>query len=268
MLSRGEMIRVTQQKSELTVVSQDPQSEWATRERGRFATTHWSAVLEAGKGHSSAASVALEGLCCTYWYPLYAFVRRRGYSAEDAEDLTQAFFERLLQKDYVKLADPARGKFRSFLLSALKNFLTNEWSRSTRQKRGGKCAQVSWDRHGAEQRYSLEPVDTMDPEKIFEKQWAITLLEQVLAQLKQEQREAGRECFFEAVKGWLWGDRGTIGYAELAGQLRLTEAAVKAAVHRLRLRFRELLREEIGRTVATPLEVQEELTGLMAALRG
>lgn len=234
----------------------------------QFTTTHWSAVLEAGKGDSPAAAAALEELCRAYWYPLYAFVRRQGHSPEEAEDLTQSFFERLLEKDYLRLADPERGRFRSFLLSALKNFLTNEWTRSTRQKRGGGCAPVSWDRESAEHRYGMEPVDRLTPEKIFEKQWAITVLEQVLGRLQQEEIAAGHECFFQEVKGWLWGDKGDTGYAELAGQLGLTESALKAAVHRLRLRYRELLREEIGRTVATPLEVQEELEGLMAALRG
>jgi RNA polymerase sigma-70 factor (ECF subfamily) len=234
----------------------------------QFTTTHWSAVLEAGRGGSAAASAALEELCRTYWYPLYAYVRRQGHSPVEAEDLTQSFFERLLEKDYVKLADPARGKFRSFLLSALKNSLTNEWVRARREKRGGGCIAVSWDRENAEQRYSMEPVDQMTPEKIFAKQWAISLLEHVLDRLKQEQVAGGRERLFEEVKGWLWGDKGTMGYAELAGQLGLTESALKAAVHRLRLRYRELLREEIGRTVATPLEIQEELEGLMAALRG
>ncbi len=233
----------------------------------QFTTTHWSAVLEAGKGDSPAASAALEELCRTYWYPLYAFVRRQGHSPEEAEDLTQGFFERLLEKDYVKLADPERGKFRSFLLFALKNYLTNEWARSTRQKRAGGHPLISLDQAGAEHRYQSETVDQESPEKLFEKHWAVTLLQQVLARLQQEQMEAGRERFFEEVKGWLWGDKGTMGYAQLAGQLGLTEPALKAAVHRLRLRYRELLREEIGRTVATPLEVQEELEGLMAALR-
>ena len=234
---------------------------------GVFATTHWSAVLEAGKGDSPAAAAALGELCRGYWYPLYAFIRRQGHSPEEAEDLTQGFFARLLEKDYVKLADPQRGKFRSFLLFALKNFLKNEWARATRQKRGGVSVPVSWDRESAEHRYGLEPVDQMTPETIFEKQWAIALLERVLVRLKGEQKEAGRERLFEEVKGWLWGDKGVMGYAELAGQLGLTEPALKSAVHRLRLRFRELLREEIGRTVATPLEVQEELEGLMAVLR-
>ena len=233
----------------------------------QFTTTHWSAVLEAGKGGSPAASAALEELCRAYWYPLYAFVRRQGHSPEEAEDLTQSFFARLLEKDYVKLANPARGKFRSFLLFALKNFLTNEWRRSTRHKRGGAHAQVSWDRETAEHRYDKDPVDQLTPEKIFDKQWALTVLERVLDRLKQEQIAVGRERFFEEVRGWLWGDKGTMGYAQLARELGLTESALKAAIHRLRLRYRELLREEIGRTVATPLEIQEEWEGLMAALR-
>ncbi len=233
-----------------------------------FATTHWSAVLEAGKGDSPAASAALEELCRTYWYPLYAFVRRQGHAPEEAEDLTQGFFERLLEKDYVKLADPARGKFRSFLLSAIKNFLTNEWTRSARQKRGGGNVLISLDQASAERRYQTEALDELSPERIFEKQWAITLLEHVLGRLQEEQVAACRERFFDEVKGWLWGDKGEMAYAELARQLGLTESALKSAVHRLRLRYRELLREEIGRTVATPLEIQEELEGLMAVLRG
>jgi RNA polymerase sigma factor (sigma-70 family) len=234
----------------------------------QFTTTHWSAVLEAGKGDSPVAAAALDQLCRAYWYPLYAYVRRRGHSPEEAEDLIQDFVARLLEKDYLRLADPARGKFRSFLLSALKNFLTNEWLKSTRQKRGGGCRWLSWDQASAERRCQMEPVDQLTPERIFERQWAITLLGQVLDRLRQEQIKAGREHFFEEVKGWLWGDKGTMAYAELAGQLGLTQSALKTTVHRLRLRYRELLREEIGRTVATPLEVQEELDGLMAALRG
>lgn len=224
-------------------------------------------MLEAGKGDSSAAAAALEELCRTYWYPLYAYVRRQGHLPEEAEDLTQDFFARFLEKDYVRLANPERGKFRSFLLSALKNFLTNEWTRSKRQKRGGGYAPVSWDRESAEHRYGRALADQLTPEKIFEKQWAITLLEQVLGRLQQEQITAGRKRFFDEVKGWLWGQKGTLAYAELAGELGVTESALKSSVHRLRLRFRELLREEIGRTVATPIEVQEELEGLMAALR-
>jgi RNA polymerase sigma factor (sigma-70 family) len=229
---------------------------------------HWKTPWPmSGDLDSPVAAAALEQLCRAYWYPLYAYVRRRGHSPEEAEDLTQDFVARLLEKDYLRRADPARGKFRSFLLSALKNFLTNEWLKSTRQKRGGGCHWLSWDQASAERRCQMEPVDQLTPEKIFERQWAITLLGQVLDRLKQEQIKAGRERFFDEVKAWLWGDKGTMAYPELAAQLGLTESALKAAVHRLRLRYRELLREEIGRTVATPLEIQEELDGLMAALR-
>ncbi len=199
--------------------------------------------------------------------PSLRFVRRQGHSPEEAEDLTQSFFERLLEKDYVKLADPARGKFRSFLLSALKNFLTNEWARSTQQKRGGGRLLVSWDQAGAERRYQMEPCDELTPEKIFEKQWAMTLLDQVLSRLREEQVAAGRERLFEEIKNRLWGGTSATSYAELAAQLGITEGALKVAVHRLRLRYRELLREEVGRTVAAPLEVQEELEGLRAILR-
>lgn len=233
----------------------------------QFITTHWSAVLQAGQGDSAVASAALEELCRAYWYPLYAFVRRQGHSPEEAEDLTQSFFERLLEKDYIKLADPERGKFRSFLLSALKNFLTNDWERSTQQKRGGGRLLISWDQASVERRYQMEPVDQLSPEKLYEKQWAMTLLEHVLARLREEQVAAGRELFFEGVKNRLWGDTSSTGYAELGARLGLTEVALKVAVHRLRLRYRELLREETGRTVAAPFEVQEELEGLRAILR-
>lgn len=236
--------------------------------QGNFTATHWSVIFTAANGGAPESAAALEQLCRTYWYPLYAFVRRQGHSPEDAEDLTQGFFAHLLRKEYVKLADPARGKFRSFLLAGLKHFVANEWARSTRLKRGGAEVPLSWDRERAEHRYGLGPTDHLTPEMIYEKQWAITLLEQVLARLKQEQIAAGREHLFNEVKGWLWGDKGGMACAELARRLGLTEAALKAAVHRLRLRYRELLREEISRTVATPLEVQEEWDALRSALRG
>jgi RNA polymerase sigma-70 factor (ECF subfamily) len=202
------------------------------------------------------------------WPRRRTYVRRQGHAPEDAQDLTQEFFARFLEKQYVHLADPARGKFRSFLLTALKHFLTNEWVRTRRQKRGGGQPVLAWDQQTAEYRYQREPVDELTPEKIIEKRWAVTLLEQVLAHLREEQVAAGHGPIFEAIKAVLWGEQGLVAYAQLGAQLGLTEAAVKVAVHRLRRRYRELLRAEIARTVGSVGEVDEELRDLMAVLRG
>jgi RNA polymerase sigma factor (sigma-70 family) len=233
-----------------------------------FATTHWSVVLAAGNTSSPEAQSALERLCRTYWYPLYAHVRRRGYSPEDAQDLTQEFFARLLAKHWLSTADRNRGRFRTFLLAAFSHFLANEWHRAQCEKRGGGCEQVSWDQAMAENRYLAEPADELTPEKIYQKRWAVTLLEQVLSQLRAEHVAAGKDAFFEAAKDFLWGEKNTVPQAELAAELGLSEGALRVAVHRLRSRYRELLRAEIAQTVASPDQVDEELHELMAVLRG
>jgi RNA polymerase sigma factor (sigma-70 family) len=233
-----------------------------------FATTHWSVVLAAGDASLPEAQAALERLCRTYWYPLYAHVRRRGYSPEDAQDLTQEFFARLLAKHWLSTADRNRGRFRTFLLGAFSHFLANEWHRAQCEKRGGRCEQISWDRALAENRYLAEPADELTPEKIYQKRWAVTLLEKVLSQLREEQVTAGKGGFFEAAKDFLWGEKNTRPQTEMAAELGLSEGALRVAVHRLRSRYRELLRAEVAQTVASPDQVDEELHELMAVLRG
>jgi len=233
-----------------------------------FATTHWSVVLTAGQGTSANAETALETLCRTYWWPLYAFVRRRGYEAHDAQDLTQAFFARLLEKDSLRAVDRSKGKFRSFLLAALEHFLAKDWRRAHAQKRGGQFAFVSLDDGSAETQYLQVPSADLSPEKLFDQQWALTLLDQVIARLQGEYVAAGKAALFEQVKIFLTGEKRTVVYAELAAKLGTTEAALKMTVSRLRHRYSELLRAEIAQTVTGPEEVEEELRALFAALSG
>jgi len=231
-----------------------------------FVTTHWSVVLAAGRGDSTRARAALENLCRNYWYPLYAFVRRLGHGAHDAEDLVQSFFAVCLAKNYLSAAEQAKGRFRSFLLIALKRFLANEWDKARTLKRGGGQASISLDSLAAEQRYALEPADQFSADKLFERRWALTLLDQVVNRLRDEQAEAGKLEQFEQLKECITAaGRGT-PYAESATRLGMSEGAVKVAVHRLRQRYRELLEEEIANTVASPEEIEEERRHLLAAL--
>ena len=229
----------------------------------RFATTHWSIVVSAGGVRSPEASRSLAILCENYWFPLYAFVRRAGHSAEDAQDLTQEFFVRLLDKHFLAMADSKKGRFRTFLITAVKRFLANEYDRVRAKKRGGGQRIVSLE--GLEVRYCQEPADTLTPERIFERQWALTLLDQVLARLQTEMAAEGKAALFDALKGHLTGSH-LAGYATTAARLGMTEGAVKVAAHRLRQRYRELLREEIAQTVASPDEVEEEIRYLFACL--
>jgi len=233
----------------------------------RFTTTHWSVVLLAGLADSPQANEALEKLCRTYWYPLYVYVRRQGNSPEDAQDLTQIFFSRLLEKNYCAKADRDRGKFRTFLLGSLKNFLVNEWKRAGRLKRGGGVEFLSLDANVAENRYAAEPANESNPDAAYEKRWAVTLIEQVLTVLRQEFNAADKARLFEELKGFIWGDKSAASYAEIAGPLNLTEGTVKVAVHRLRQRFRQLLRAEVAHTVARPEDVDGELRHLIAVVR-
>jgi len=223
-----------------------------------FAATRWTVVLTAGQRSSPQAGRALEELCRTYWYPLYAYVRRRGYESHEAEDLTQEFFARLLAKNYLANAAREKGKFRSFLLASLKHFLANEWDRAHAQKRGGGQTLVSLD---AETRYQHESVDEASADKLLDRAWAVALLDQVLARLEAESDPKQ----FTALKPFLTVDKETIPYAEVAGALGTTEGAVKVVVHRLRKRYRVLLREEIAHTVASPAEIDEEIRHLFAA---
>jgi RNA polymerase sigma factor (sigma-70 family) len=231
-----------------------------------FRTTHWSLVLLAGSSTDSKGENALEGLCRVYWQPLYAYVRRQGYGSHDAQDLTQDFFARLLQKDYLRLADPGRGRFRSFLLKSLKHFLVNEWVRGQAQKRGAGKRAFSLDEEAAERTYLQQPADQLAPEHFYDRHWAMTLLERAMDQLGADYAAASKEELFRQLKPLLLTEVTATSYQQLAGSLGLTEGAVKVALHRLRQRFRDAVRAEVAHTVATPEEVDEELRCLMAAL--
>lgn len=230
-----------------------------------FATTHWTVVLAAGSRSTPNAEVALEELCRTYWYPLYAYVRRRGHTHEDAQDLTQAFFARFLEKNYLETLSSERGKFRAFLLASLNHFLANEWDRARRQKRGGGQAVLSLDWQDADTRYQIDPADNLSPDKLYDRVWAVTLLERVLARLRAESTSDGKTAAFEKLKPFLTAGRTAISYAEAAASLNLSEPAARVAVHRLRRRYRELLREEIRQTLSDPAQVEEEMRALFSS---
>jgi DNA-directed RNA polymerase specialized sigma24 family protein len=231
-----------------------------------FTTTHWSVVMAARQQGSEKADEALEKLCRTYWYPLYVFLRRTGCTAHDAEDLTQAFFERVLERDYLHAVDRSRGKFRSFLLTTLQHFTANHRRDARAQKRGGGCRLISLDDDSAEKRYLQSAFADVSPTQSFERQWAMTLLEQVVHRLRDEFVAEGKAALFEELKIFLTGDKRVGGYARLAMELATTEAALKMAVRRMRQRYGELLRAEIAITVSGPAEVEEELRALFAAL--
>jgi RNA polymerase sigma factor (sigma-70 family) len=232
-----------------------------------FDTTHWSVVQAAGRNSSTGSRRALEELCRSYWYPLYAYVRRQGNNPEDAQDLTQEFFSRFLEKESVKLADRDRGRFRTFLLTSLKHFLVNEWAKRRAAKRGG--GQVfSLDEEAAETRYGFEPADNLTPEKLYDKNWAEALLERVAARLREEYTRFGKLSQFEHLKDLLRGEKSDVPYAELARQMAMSEGALKVAVHRLRHRYQEMLHAEIAETVATPAEVEDELRYLVEVISG
>jgi len=234
--------------------------------KANFANTHWSVVLAAADADSPRTNEALEDLCRTYWYPLYAFVRRRGYPAHEAQDLTQSFFARLLDKNYLKSVDPGKGKFRSFLLAALEHFLANEWRRASAQKRGGGRTIISFDDDSAEKAYLEVPGIALTPAQLYEQQWAAALLDRVLARLGSEYASANKAESFDELKIFLTGEKHPETYAMLADKVGTTEAALKMSISRLRRRYGQLLREEIAHTVSRPEEVEEELRGLAAAL--
>jgi RNA polymerase sigma-70 factor (ECF subfamily) len=236
-----------------------PSKQW-------FATTHWSVVLGAADTSAPGSQEALEGLCRAYWFPLYAYVRRQGHSPEDSEDLTQAFFARFLEKKYFQKADPERGRFRSFLLTSLRNFLVNEWERSKTEKRGGTARPLPLDTVAAEHQYNQALAHNMTAEKVYERNWALTLLGQVRDRLRQEYGGDGKSVSFEQLDQFLPGQKGELTYAEAAQQLGIPEGTLKAAVSRLKKRFRELLRLEIAHTVTDEAEVNEELRHLIAVL--
>jgi RNA polymerase sigma-70 factor (ECF subfamily) len=231
-----------------------------------FATTQWSLVLRAAQPNDSTARSALELLCRRYWFPLYAFARRRVSEIHEAQDLTQEFFLRLLEKNTLAAASPERGRFRSFLLASLKNFLANEWDRANAQKRGGGCETLSLDWAAGESRLSLEPTHTDTPEREFERQWALTLLDVVVRRLQDEFATADKSRQFELLKETLTGRRGAIDYATLAAKLQMSEEATRQAAHRLRKRYRELLHDEVAATVESADEVEAEIGRLFETL--
>ncbi len=232
----------------------------------RFAATEWRLIAAAAHDDASGRD-ALARVCQRYWHPLYAYVRRHGYSVTDAQDLTQAFFERLLAKHGLEGANPGRGKFRSFLLSAMRHFLANESERTATQRRGGGVQFVPVDAALTERRYGLQFASDATPDKLFERAWAMTVLERVLSRLQAEQEKAGKLEVFQLMKPSVLGER-AVPYRELAAQASTTEDAVKMAIHRLRRRYGELLREEIAQTVADPAEIQGEILHLFEVLRG
>ena len=233
----------------------------------QFSTTHWSVVLTAGKTDVPQAAHALEKLCRTYWYPLYAYVRRRGYGSEDAQDLTQGFFARLLDQNYPAQADRAKGKFRSFLLLTLNHFLSDERERAVARKRGGGQTLISLDDSEAEERYGLEIADErLSPEKLFERRWAEAILGQALDRLRGEYASEEEGKVYSVLKAFEPGEQETLTYEQAAARLGVTESAVKAMIYRLRKRHRELVREQIAQTVSTAAEVDEELRHLLAVI--
>jgi RNA polymerase sigma factor (sigma-70 family) len=231
-----------------------------------FATTRWTVVLTAGDKAAPQADAALEELCRTYWYPLYAYVRRQGHSREDAEDLTQAFFAKLLEKNYLEGINSTGGKFRAFLLVAVKRFLANEWDRANRQKRGGGVAPLSLDWQDADTRYQINPADNVSPDKLYDRAWAVTLLERVITRLRDENSGEGKAKIYAHLQRFLMVGKDEISYAQVANALVLPEGTVRVAVHRLRRRYRELLRDEIAQTLSDPAQTDEEMQALFSAL--
>jgi RNA polymerase sigma-70 factor (ECF subfamily) len=230
-----------------------------------FQTTRWTVVLAAGENHTPQSDIALESLCKAYWFPLYAYVRRRRASREDAEDLTQAFFARFLSKNYLNGLCEERGRFRAFLLASLKHFLANEWDKTQRKKRGGAITHLSLDWETADtefQKLSAEP----SPDKSFDREWALALLAKVIERLQDECAQAGRARQFAELKIFLSAEKGALSHGAAAEALGIDEGAVRVAVHRLRKRYRELLRDEIAQTLADPAQIDEEISALFHAV--
>jgi len=230
-----------------------------------FATTQWTVVLAAGRRATPQADHALEELCRTYWFPLYAYVRRRGHTKEDAEDLTQAFFARFLEKNYLEGLSAERGRFRAFLLASLKHFLANEWDKTQRQKRGGQAAHLSLDWQTADTQFQLAAPNEPSPDRAFDREWAVALLAKVIERLHAECEAESRARQFDELKPFLTAGKGALSHAAAAKVLGMDEGAVRVAVHRLRKRYRQLLRDEIAQTLAAPAQVDEEMQSLFGA---
>ena len=232
----------------------------------RFATTQWSVVLKARDGPAIEAREALAELCDTYWYPIYAFVQRSGFDSDEAQDLTQAYFTCLLEKDFLDSVRPEAGRFRSFLLVSLKHFLANEWDRQKAQKRGGHLRKVAFDGNGAGSHLGAEAASHLTPEDVFEKKWAQTITERALGRLQAEWDRRGKTEQFRLYEGFLSQNKAELSYGELATRLAQSKGATRVAVHRLRRRYAKLLREEIGGTVADPSQIEDELRHVLEVL--
>jgi RNA polymerase sigma factor (sigma-70 family) len=239
----------------------------AVEARVRFETTNWSLIVRARDGSTTEARAALSGLCESYWPPIYAFIRSRGLAPADAEDLTQSYFARFFEKNYLADFRPQAGRFRTFLRASVGHFLANEWDRERALKRGGGVAKLSLDAATAEERLRFEPLDRLTPEAIFERQWTATLLARCVERLRQEQQASGGAARFERLKAFLTGDGASGDTAAVAAELGLAEATLRVALHRLRRRFAVLLREEVARTVADPREVDAEIRWMLETLR-
>jgi RNA polymerase sigma-70 factor (ECF subfamily) len=229
-----------------------------------FATTHWSVVLAAGERNTPQSAAALEALCRTYWFPIYQYIRRWGYGPEDAQDLTQEFFVRLLRQNSIGRADRERGRFRSFLLGALKHLLADEKAKVEAKKRGGGQSLLSWEQVGAEDRLRAEPMDQLSPDRVFDRRWAMTVLEQATQRLRAEYDAPDRKPVFEELKSHVTGDDAAPSYARAAARLGLSESAVKSAIYRLRQRYHALVREEVAQTVTNPQDLEDEIRYLMS----
>ena len=230
-----------------------------------FAATHWTVVLAAGQRHTPQSDHALEELCKTYWFPLYAYVRRRGHAKEDAEDSVQAFFERFLAKDYLEGLSAERGRFRAFLLASLKHFLANEWDKSQRRKRGGGAEHLSLDWQTADTKFQVAARNEPSPDLAYDREWALALLARVIERLQVENAAEGKGALFEQLKVFLMAGKGETAHAQVAAALGMEEGAVRVAVHRLRKRYRQLLRDEIANTLSDPAMVDEEMRALFGA---
>lgn len=239
---------------------------WDAAASSRFATTRWSVVISAGHNSSPDSKRALASLCETYWYPLYAYVRRRVPDVNEAQDLTQAFFAELLEKNYVGSATRERGRFRAFLLTAFKHFLSKEWEKAKTQKRGGGRAPLSLDFDSADSSLRIDPAAGLTAEQFYDQQWVITLLGQIMERLEAEFVRNGKLRQFAELKGFIIGDHARTTYTQVAARLNMTEAAAKKAASRMRRRYRELLREEIAQTLASPDEVDDEIRNLFAVM--
>jgi RNA polymerase sigma factor (sigma-70 family) len=252
-------------KNVAITLTSEPSNQSSSASGEVFATTHWTVVLAAGRRHTPQSDHALEELCRSYWFPLYAYVRRRGHAKEDAEDLVQAFFARFLAKNYLEGLSAERGRFRAFLLASLKHFLANEWDKSQRQKRGGGAVHLSLDWATADTKFQVAATGEPSPDLVFDREWALALLSKVIERLDTESVADGKAKLFEQLKVFLAAGKGETAQSEVAKALGMEEGAVRVAVHRLRKRYRQLLRDEIANTLSDPAMVDEEMRALFGA---